>query len=112
MKITHILSIFAVASLVRATPTKEQIKLSCLVYEDLSFYDLRTSSKSIGDYSIKGEDGTIYTFNICSYAKTGCTPGKEVFAFGKSAGVCSTYSDNSLKTIKTTITEVKGTKTS
>ena len=60
----------------------EQIQMSCLIYEDLSFYDLRALQSESTDYSVT-KNGNTYYFNLCAYTFSSCVESHQVFAYMK-----------------------------
>jgi hypothetical protein len=99
-----VLALIFGTKLVKAATTSEQkdLSFSCLIYEDLSFYDFRALQNKAGDYSISDSaKNEIYTFNLCSYTLSSC-PGSDattIFAYKNSTdGTCTSLTDTTLHT--------------
>jgi hypothetical protein len=76
------LLLFAISS---SQPIKKDVSISCLVYDDLSFYDLRGIQNQAKDYSVE-KDGEKYFFNLCGQTMESCKADEtEIFAYKKSA---------------------------
>ena len=82
--------------------TTSQNSLNCLIYQDLSFYDLRALA-STTDYSIS--DGTnTYYFNLCSYTQDQCNSSQSVYAyFNDSSDSCTALSDDDPDSVSSTV---------
>jgi hypothetical protein len=91
MRIYSVLSIISTVSIaVNAiapqtnanTNTADLLALSCLLFQNLAFYDMRSLANKNGDYQVTNPyNKNKYTFNLCSYAQTTC-PGKPIgFAY-------------------------------
>ena len=67
-----VLSTLSYTTLAQKSSSSESdlLSLSCLIYDDLSFYDLRGLQNKKQDYSFKSEKTQHkYTFNLCSYTQ-------------------------------------------
>ena len=102
----RILSFLSLALLLPAsfsTPLSEttnDLSFSCLVYDDLSFYDLRPLQNKLSDYSVKDPlTHHNYTFNLCSYTHSSCSPQRpSIFAYKTQTSICTELTDSSLQT--------------
>lgn len=81
------------------------LKLSCLVYDDLSFYDLR-GLRSDSGYSVAPSNGVShnYTFNLCSFIAQPCN-GHKVFGCKDSADGEFSLTSGSLDNLTSTVEE-------
>ena len=87
-----------------ATSGSEAVGISCLLFQDLSFYDVRSLANKEADYQLKPEGSTSqYVFNLCSQTKTSCSnePDKMIFAYKKNEdGTCQELTDGSITPAK------------
>ena len=72
MRCISALSLAAFVSLSMAqqkssTTAKRDVSLSCLVFQDLSFYDIRPIQSKTNDYSVQSatNENETYYFNLC-----------------------------------------------
>ena len=76
-----------------AAATKNDVSISCLIYDNLSLYDLRQIQNQVSDYSVKQGDETYY-FNLCGQTIGGCNADSEIFAYKKANdGKCTELTD-------------------
>lgn len=83
------------ASVNCASASKKDVSISCLVIDDLSYYDVRTLQNTFTDYSVEDSRiaGDKYYFNLCSHTLQTCPNGNttsEIFAYKKNevTGLC------------------------
>jgi len=83
----------------------ELLKLSCLVYDDLSFYDLR-GLRSDSGYTVTPNNGVghNYTFNLCSFISEPCN-GNKVFGCKDNADGEFALTSGSLDNLTLTVEE-------
>ncbi|CDW74601.1 UNKNOWN [Stylonychia lemnae] len=86
----------------------ELLKLSCLVYDDLSFYDLRGLESEQSDYSfISSNSKHNYYFNLCAFTNKAC--GEDTTqAFGirvDQNNQCTKLTGNNLQSLNTSVEE-------
>jgi hypothetical protein len=81
--------------------TSRDLSISCLVYEGLSFYDLRKMQNSDIDYKVQdASKSETYYFNLCGETNNKCNtdPSSRMFAYkNSSAGECTQLTDLTAK---------------
>ena len=83
-----------------ADATKKDVSISCLIYDNLSLYDLRQIQSQLKDYDVKKGDETFY-FNLCGQTIEGCKPDSEIFAYKKATdGTCTELTDLNVESRK------------
>ena len=86
-----------------AQATKNDVSISCLIYDNLSLYDLRQIQSQATDYSVKKGDETFY-FNLCGQTIGGCAANSEIFAYKKATdGSCTELTDLNVKSRKVVV---------
>eukprot|EP00347_Sterkiella_histriomuscorum_P009292 403341764 len=89
---------------------EELLRLSCLVYDDMSFYDLRglQNDKSDYKYEVAKANGEthFYNFNMCQYTNGYCTGNRKVFGYKEDkAGTCNSLTNGNLQNLTSTVEE-------
>ncbi len=81
--------------------TSRDLSISCLIYEGLSFYDLRKMQNSDIDYKVQdASKSETYYFNLCGETNNKCNtdPSSRMFAYkNSSAGECTQLTDLTAK---------------
>ena len=111
MRFISFLSLAALLGINSATQksisTNRDLSLSCLAFEDLSFFDVRPLQSKINDYQVKTADGSeTYYFNLCGQTNKNCSSSTNgVFAFKRNdgSGECTELTD--LKATKPQVIE-------
>ena len=68
--------------------TSRDLSISCLIYEGLSFYDLRKMQNSDIDYKVQdASKSETYYFNLCGETNNKCNtdPSSRMFAYKNSS---------------------------
>jgi hypothetical protein len=81
--------------------------MACLVYEDLSLFDLRSLLSASSDYSYTDDDTSItYSFNLCGYALSSCDTANPSFSYmTDSLGTCTDLSTSDLESLNTGVVD-------
>lgn len=71
------------------------MSITCLLYESLSFYDMRPIQSTGDDYQVQNDAKTeTYFFNLCGQTKYSCTDKSGVFAYKNDTnGACTPLTD-------------------
>jgi hypothetical protein len=81
--------------------TSRDLSISCLIYEGLSFYDLRKMQNSDIDYKVQdASKSETYYFNLCGETNNKCNtdPSSRMFAYkNSSTGECTQLTDLTAK---------------
>ena len=82
----------------------------CLIYYDLSLYDLRSLELTDSNYETTDDDSNTYVFNMCSYVVStddydqSCDGTSDVYAYmTDSDGTCYDLSDDSVSGVTTSV---------
>ena len=99
------LSVKSLASPLPSTNTADLQALSCLTFQDLSFYDMRALANPTNDYQVQCPiTKTMYTFNLCQFTLSTCPGQPNTFAYKvDDTNTCTLIADNNLQNINTTI---------
>jgi|LauGreDrversion4_2_1035121.scaffolds.fasta_scaffold327171_1 hypothetical protein len=98
----RVISVLALASAgfisaQQTTTTTRDLSISCLVYEGLSYYDLRKIQATGIDYSVQDSTKTeTYYFNLCGQTNTKCSTDASTGTFAyknDSTGNCVPLTD-------------------
>lgn len=101
MKLIALTTVLALSSYVSAE--KKDVSVSCMLFDSLSYYDLRSLKGESTDYAVKDDlnDKVTYYFNLCAQTVGSCAgPNQtdEIFAYRKdeATGTCNKLTDFSL----------------
>ena len=99
MRFNSVLALAYAGHIVSAQQPKQttrDMSISCLVYESMSFYDMRPIQSTGADYQVQNEAKTeTYSFNLCGQTKYTCTDKSVAFAYKNdtTSGACTTLTD-------------------
>lgn len=98
MRFISVLALACAGHIVAAQQPKQttrDMSISCLVYESMSFYDMRPIQSTGADYQVQNEAKTeTYSFNLCGQTKYTCTDKSVAFAYkNDTSGACTTLTD-------------------
>ena len=109
MRLISVLALASAGQIILAQQQKQQqlattsrdLSISCLIYEGLSFYDLRKMQNSDIDYKVQdASKSETYYFNLCGETNNKCNtdPSSRMFAYkNSSAGECTQLTDLTAK---------------
>jgi hypothetical protein len=107
MKLISYATLLTTYTIVQAAEEKKDVSVSCMLFDQLSYYDVRGLKSDSLDYAVQDDlnKDVTYYFNLCAQTQGSCAGPAvtdEIFAYRKDAvtGKCEALTDFSLSTLE------------